>query len=104
MSLSPEKLRACARQSEHAPFAPISAKECEMLADAMEIADSCARADIETECRHAGESDAGQWWDTSSIQMGGKRMVKQAIRYLESRGLLIRKDGEPHVVSFRGAE
>lgn len=81
-------------------------KHNQMLADAINVADSACRADIECECRHVGSHDAGHWYDTTQYdptkynpEIGD--VIAIAVRYLEARGILIRKEGEPHVVTFR---
>lgn len=81
-------------------------KHNQMLADAINVADSACRADIECECRHVGSHDAGHWYDTTQYdptkynpEIGA--VIAIAVRYLEARGILIRKEGEPHVVTFR---
>lgn len=61
-----------------------------MLADAMEIADSCARADIESYCHAAdkqeGDDYRGWWWDVDTLQAEERSTVDQALRYLDARG------------------
>lgn len=102
MSLTPSKLRAYAKQFEIAPYAPIAAKDCAMLADAMDIADSSARSLIECECKAVGGNAQDGWqWDTTTAAPEVLPIIVKELRYLEARNLLIRKDGEPHVVSFR---
>lgn len=102
MSLTPAKLRACqASATRNHSWAPIMVQDCPMLADAMEIADSSARADIECQCLGAGKDQIGNWWDTSTADAESKPMIEQSMRYLEARGLLIRKEGAPHIVTFR---
>lgn len=101
MSLTPEKLRAYAKQAEVAPYAPIAAKDCEMLADSVEIADSSARSHIECCCRSVGRRVGGWWYDTTKADAEDMPWIEQELRYLETRGLLIRQEGAPHIVSFR---
>lgn len=88
-----------------------------MLADAMQIADDWALILIRSlcgPCRTRGvqrfhyfdltrysPSDSPIRCSMSDAPERDKKLIAGAVRYLESRGLLIRKDGEPHVVSFR---
>lgn len=109
LSITPEKLRASAALYAQNPktstWAPILAKDCGMLADAMEIADSCARSHIECSCMHAGGTPTkGLFWDTAQVAEEDKALIEQELRYLDSRGLLIRKDGAQHIVSFKDPE
>lgn len=90
-TITPGKLRAAATV-RNATWLPILASCGPMLADAIEIADSCARADIECEClgNHA------EGYDLSTAEAG--EMVGQSVRYLMARGLIER---EGDVVRFR---
>ena len=60
-----------------------------MLADAIEIADSCARADIECGVPHEGELP-GAWYDLSKVAEADQEMIGLSVRYLTRRGLLER--------------
>lgn len=75
-----------------------------MLADAMEIADSCARADIECNCQPREDATEGRFWDISTADEHAKAMIEQAVRYLDARGLLIRLSGAPNQVQFKDPE
>jgi hypothetical protein len=107
MSLTPDKLRAYAKQFEIAPYAPIAAKDCTVLAMALDIADSCAVSDIETNCEgtNINPDTFPFWWvyDLNSVHEADKEFVENAVRYLDARGLLVRKEGEPNIVSFKDA-
>lgn len=88
-----------------------------LLADAVEEADGSFRDLLQSECVMAS-SDATvagdvltisrPWWDTGRILdgCGGEIAIPcrgtltRAISYLERRGLIERKDGEPHMVRF----
>lgn len=85
--------------------------EQRLLADAVEEADESFRALIESECLTVtppGET----WWDTLNILDGvggsfpvhplsGERYsINKALSYLDRRGLIVRKEGEPHLVRF----
>lgn len=69
-----------------------------MLADAVEIADSCARADIESRLLCA--DDNPQWWDTSTASEEDREMIGQAVRYLTARGLIERHPERVELVRF----
>lgn len=101
MTINPEKLRAAANCPE--AFVAIDVKDAPMLADAMDIADSCARADIESHCtaRGEGEDYRGWWWDTSSAEADDEAAVVQALRYCEARGLIIRHPTDAPLVRFK---
>lgn len=104
--ITPEKLRACvASATRNHQWAPVTVQDCPMLADAMEIADSCARSDIESFCNGVGHAPAGhRQYDIHAVVPDEpivKETVAIAVRYLEARELLIRQEGAPHIVSFR---
>lgn len=75
----------------------------DLLADAVEIADQAAGDMIETECRCIGD-----WFDTAFAinGLGNYNEVDEcdplvdAVSYLDRRGLIERKEGEPHLVRF----
>lgn len=78
-----------------------------MLADAMEIADSCARADIESECRAEGEGGdfRNWWWNIESADPESRGMVDKSLRYLDARGLVeCRTENGKRLVRFRVVE
>jgi hypothetical protein len=64
------------------------------LADALEIADSTARADIECNLPYEGEG-ATIWYDTTRVASDDTYIIDQAVAYLEARGNLTRKPGAP---------
>ena len=108
MSLTPAKLRACVQTAtRNHGWAPIMVQDCPMLADAIEIADSGARSDIEcftVDADFDPVKDQARWYDTRKVEPSeplAKAAVERALRYLAARGLLLRKDGAPHIVSFK---
>lgn len=88
----------------------------DLSALAFKIADSCAASDIESNCPWATQDDegvagevvrgVGQWYDTSlaidglggTLDADDQEWLTEAVTYLDARGLLIRKDGAPHLV------
>lgn len=93
---SPTDLRQAATV-KNATWLPVLACAGPMLADAIEIADSCARADIECHC--TWEHIKGErWYDTRVTEERETEPIAQAVRYLEARGLLVRKPGQPELV------
>lgn len=122
MSITPDKLRASYAAYERDPktttWAPVMSSDCAMLADAMEIADSCARADIENNCPgRRGDSALSviwydiryfrpKWIDGEPVELHkaepeDRSLIEQAVRYLDARRTLLRMDGSPHLVSFK---
>lgn len=109
LNVTPSRLRSYHAMSVASPkttsWAPILASDCAMLADAVELADSAARSDIECYCDWAGLPFVGRWFDTSKRNPPEAAdiaaVVEQAVRYLDARGLLIRDDKRPEVVSFK---
>ncbi len=83
MTINPSKLRSAAEVP--GAWLSIEAQHGPMLADAMEIADSCARADIESFCEPA-EVPGGRWWNVEAVTPEERPMVDQALRYLDARG------------------
>lgn len=92
------------------------AKDALMLADAIEIADSSARSDIECYCPHVDDrgnelmrlilDKQDRWYDLDSsmpARLDVEYPVKLAERYLESCGLLIRHTDRPRLVRFKEA-
>lgn len=91
-AITPEKLRAAATTG--ADWLPIPASCGPMLADALELADSCARADIECECR----GSFAEGYDLSSAEDFTKEAIEKSVRYLTARGLIER---EGDIVRFK---
>lgn len=102
---------------------PLSREQQDLLADAVEEADESFRDLIESECLFSpgpgfSRHYSGGWWDTHFTVwrrengMGGDALVEgpidaatdaqicRAISYLDRRGLIERKEGEPHMVRF----
>lgn len=88
----------------------------ETIALAVEIADSCARSDIECNCPWRTVDDeavpgeivrgVGQWYDTAPMTdedacVTDREWLTQALRYLELCGMLIRNDTDPALVRVR---
>lgn len=97
MKVTPDQIRAEQRELT------FTAAECAVIADALEIADSCARADIESMAIHVCSEAGRRWYDSARVYPNEPEsitVVGMAIRYLDARGLLIRYRGEPHIVSF----
>ena len=77
--------------------------EALLLADAAEIADEAAADLIERESLRAGD-----WWDTRYAinglgdynEVDECDPINKALSYLDRRGLIERKEGEPHLVRF----
>lgn len=99
MTIDPARLRAIAPGQ----ILTIDHSTAPMIADALEIADSCARADIESHCtaRGEGEDYRGWWWDTSSAAPEDEDTVAQALRYCEARELLDRHSDDAALVRFK---
>jgi len=69
-----------------------------VIADAVEIADSCARSDIE--CNLSGAFADG-WYDTTSGEPSDHEVwLEQALRYLGARGLIEHHPEYGHLVRF----
>jgi hypothetical protein len=86
-AITPDELRAVAAART---WLPVRASCGLMLADAMEIADSCARADIECHCVRV-ELRGGRWYDLASANKTAEiEPIAQAARYLLARGLIER--------------
>ena len=68
----------------------------EVVALAIEIADSCARSDIESNCPWV-ERDGVRWYDLAYWQ---NEFVQASARYLSLRGKLTRCEGDPHLVRW----
>lgn len=110
LNVTPSRLRSYHAMAVSSPktasWAPIMASDCGMLADALEIADSCARADIECNVP-AADDDAAfragglRQYDTAQMTPEDQRWLPQILRYLDARGLLIRDSQRPDVVSLK---
>ena len=110
-TMTPSKLRAASTTG--AEWLPIPASCGEMLADAIEIADSCARSDIECFAYSPGDG----WYDTTRVlsretkprdSVADKQAaaydlsaVEQAVRYLLARGLIERHPERPDWVRVK---
>lgn len=85
------------------PFDPDSRhpsdEEGILLADAVELADESCKSDIECGCAWLGQ-DADRWYDTRQALAEDQDHIGRAIHYLDRRGLIERKAGEPHLVRF----
>lgn len=82
-----------------------SPPEAGTLIDAIEIADSCARADIECNVPKARDGTHGaHWYDTGQMGPEERDWLPQSLRYLEARGLLLRDAQNPAIVSFKSGE
>ena len=98
MKVTPDQIRA-----EHRELT-FTVAECAVIADALEIADSCARSHIECECLAVGGSAESGWqWDTHTADPDVASLIKLELHYLDSRGLLRRDRTDPHIVSFNAA-
>lgn len=64
---------------------------------ALKIADSCARADVECNLTPTGPYP-GTWYDERTADDGCGDAIAESVRYLDARGLLERKEGEPHII------
>lgn len=64
---------------------------------ALQIADGAARADIESFCSWSN-ARTRRWYNTNDCDLDSGEDVALAARYLEARGALERKKGEPHLV------
>lgn len=74
-----------------------------MLVDAVEIADSSARADIECNVPfdHDGAGTGAHWYNLDRAADEDAEAIAQAERYLEARGILLRDAKRRRVVSFK---
>jgi len=77
--------------------ANVSAELAEM---AYELADSCARSDIETHCVVSMIC----WYDTGAVALLDIEFVQRALRYLDARGLVNHHPDTPRLVNFEGFE
>jgi len=95
------RLRACRDSTAPVVFAPDCTSEVRMLIDAIEIADSCARADIECNCSWF-ENPQGVWWyDLDTADATAQSAVAQAVRYLGARGRIERDAKDNNFVRIR---
>lgn len=67
-----------------------------LLADAVEEADEASRALVESEAWMLVDD----WWDTSGADAHVREHLERAIFYLDRRGLIVRKEGAPHMIMF----
>ena len=69
---------------------------------AFEIADSTAISDIEAACPTVGGDEKVGWlYDVSNPDEIDAYFIEQGLRYLDMRGILIRKPDAPHIVTFK---
>lgn len=101
--LTAAELRAFGSLPDHT-IIPLTAPSGPVLADALEIADSTARSDIECHCGHAVPYQPSErhWYDLGTADPEDRAHVDQAERYLTSRGLLDRHPENARWVSPRG--
>lgn len=78
---------------------------------AHQIAESSTRSDIECHCVEVdvppeGAPPARRWYDTTRLEVleDEREFIDDAVRYLEARGLLLRREGATHIVSFLNRE
>lgn len=103
-TLTPKALRELIASAQCAEIV-ISKAEAQLVADAIEIADSCARADIECNAEPAfPEGEDVTWYDMNNLDEWSTSAVRQAARYLTSRGLLDRHPCLPRLVKPRSPE
>lgn len=67
-----------------------------------EIADDSAVSAVECECEFEPREGGGWWYDTQSIDDLARDEIERALNYLDLRGLVTRKEGAPHLVTFHG--
>jgi hypothetical protein len=81
-------------------FTPIAYQASDPLIKlALQIADECARSDIETEC-NARDIDGHRWYDTQDIDADTAHLgwVARAANYLRMRGQLETHPTSTHLV------
>ena len=83
--ITPERLRLPAIENE---VLMLPASCGPMLADAVEIADSCSRSDIECHCLGVDSDDDLRWYDIRVTEACELDAIAQAVRYLTARGLI----------------
>ncbi|RZI40919.1 hypothetical protein EGT07_21730 [Herbaspirillum sp. HC18] len=78
---------------------------------AVQIADDAARSDIETLCLSVTaegrepvtvEEIRAAWYDTSTMDGEGGRLIRMAVNYLVLRGLVVRHPIQRHWLRFVG--
>lgn len=99
-TLSPEWLREVAENPD-AVFLVVEPK-ISMLADALEIADSSARSDIECFCLRVDEDDT-HWYSLRSATDDDRQWTEIGARYLDARGLLVKHPTREGLVRFQEA-
>jgi len=87
-----DRLRRMAETARLSGEVAIS-EEYALEADAVEEADGSFRSLIESECI----LDGG-WWETRTDD--DEPTIARALSYLDRRGLIERKPGEPHLIRF----
>lgn len=106
MTITPDKLRACARAqptSNGPQWAPIEARDCMMLADAVEIADASSAALIECSA-HLYDDRGHSWRDLASVEPIDSPGIEQAVQYLTARGLIERHPEQGQWVRVRDVQ
>lgn len=84
-----------------APLA-VPMTNAELYAMAIDIADHACRSDIEVYCC-GDRAGAVNWYDTTALRPDDPELlpsIRQAVRYLEARGLIHRSAVLPHRVCF----
>lgn len=77
----------------------ISSDLAYVFADAIEIADECARSDIECNCGLTPTTAPG-YYDSTDHDPEDTDNIIQALRYLDARGLVERHPQHVHLVRF----
>jgi hypothetical protein len=101
MTLSPDKLRStiAATLATGGRCIALSIEDANVMVDGMEIADSAARADVES---YSGQEMVGniRFWNTQSAVGEDKEAVDKALKYLWGRGLIEPYSGNRSWVKF----
>lgn len=88
------------------PWGQLVPDAIDMISDAIEIADSSARSDVECHCpwTYLKEPDdtSSRWYDTDRIDPEDAEHIEQALRYLGARGRLNVHPTRPELVNFVG--
>lgn len=90
-SLTPDYLRSLAEAGDPA-WLPVLASCGTVLADALEIADDCARSDIECNCPCWDGEGSDRHYDTTpreDVAPEENESIAQAVRYLTARGHIV---------------
>lgn len=107
-------LEAIGQMERGEPFSasePFDQRTAAMHKLEQELAYSAARSDIECQCI-AEETVPLVWYDTSEIAMAYslgdslgevRELVARAITYLEWRGCIERREGQPHILRIKEA-